>query len=156
MRVRFSVSLCAVVLLAGCASTGGMASSNEATVRSIYDAFARGDGAAVLGTFDPRIEWNEAESFHYADGNPYLGPQAVAEGVFGRVMGDIESFQASPTDFVVENDTVVVLGRYRGSGRVTGLPLDAQFVHVWRLRNGKVISFQQYTDTEQFNRVLGS
>jgi hypothetical protein len=34
---------------------------------------------------DPSIEWNEAENFIYADRNPYVGPQAVLEGVFTRL-----------------------------------------------------------------------
>ena len=36
--------------------------------------------------FDPEIVWNEAESIPYADRNPYVGPQQVAEGVFGRIL----------------------------------------------------------------------
>ena len=32
---------------------------------------------------------------------------------------------------------------------------DAQFAHIWKLRSGKVIEFQQYTDTQQWTRVKG-
>lgn len=32
--------------------------------------------------------WNEAENFPYADGNPYVGSQAIVEGVFGRIVAD--------------------------------------------------------------------
>lgn len=157
MLERLSAALMVTMLLTGCTSTAGVADggSNEALVRSIYEAFARGDAAAVLGTFDSGIVWNEAESFRFSDRNPYVGPDAVAEGVFGRILSDIAEFQVRPQNFISEGDTVVVLGRYKGTGNATSLPLDAQFVHVWRVRDGKVTSFQQYTDTAQFNRVLG-
>lgn len=55
---------------------------NADIVKGLYAAFAKGDMPAVLGAFDPGIQWNEAENFLYAGGNPYVGPQAVAEGVF--------------------------------------------------------------------------
>lgn len=119
-------------------------------VKSVYDAFGKGDVAAVLGTFDPQIQWREAESFLYADRNPYAGPQAVAEGVFQRIVSDVENFAVVPERFVDGNDTVVVEGRYRGKMKTTGRPVDAQFAHVWQLRDGKVVRFQQYTDTKQW------
>jgi uncharacterized protein len=119
-------------------------------VKSVYDAFGKGDVAAVLGAFDPQIQWREAESFLYADRNPYAGPQAVAEGVFQRIVSDVENFAVVPERFVDGNDTVVVEGRYRGKMKTTGRSVDAQFAHVWQLRDGKVVRFQQYTDTKQW------
>lgn len=119
-------------------------------VKGLYDAFARGDAAAVLGAFDPGIEWREAEGFLYADGNPYRGPQAVAEGVLQRLGSDVEHFTVSPERFVEAGDTVLVEGRYRGRMKATGRAVDAQFAHVWQVRNGKVVRFQQYTDTRQW------
>lgn len=124
-------------------------------VRGLYDAFARGDVPAVLGAMDPNIEWNEAENFPYADGNPYRGPNAVAEGVFMRLVSDFDGFAATPDSLLDAGDAVVALGRYTGTAKATGSALDAQFVHVWWVAGGRVVRFQQYTDTLQVNRVLG-
>ena len=44
----------------------------------------------------------------------------------------------------------MVEGRYRGTMKATRRHFDAQFAHVWRVRNGKIVSFQQYTDTKQW------
>ena len=126
------------------------------TIRDLYSAFARGDAATVLAMFDPEIIWNEAENIPYADRNPYVGPQQVAEGVFGRIMTDFDGFTVNPDKIVHEGDTVVALGRYRGTHRSTGEGLDAQFAHVWTFSNGKIVGFQQYTDTAQFLRVAGT
>lgn len=125
-------------------------------VKALYEAFGKGDVAAVLGAFDPQIEWTEAENFLYADGNPYVGPQAVAEGVFQRLVSDIEDFAVLPEHFIDDHDTIAVEGRYRGRMKATGTPVDAQFVHVWRLRDGKVVRFQQYTDTKQWADAAAS
>jgi hypothetical protein len=119
-------------------------------VKGIYAAFARGDVPGVLGVFDPKIEWREAEGFVYADRNPYIGPQAVAGGVFQRLATDLDGFSARPDRVIGMGDTVLVEGRYRGTWKATGRVIDSQFAHVWSLRTGLVVRFQQYTDTHQW------
>jgi hypothetical protein len=62
-----------------------MSHENAALIQKLYTAFASGDVDAVLGHMSPEIIWNEAENNPYADGNPYVGPAAVAPGVFSRL-----------------------------------------------------------------------
>ena len=64
--------------------------NNIEIVQNLYSNFAKGDVPAVLQIFDPKIQWNEAENFPYADGNPYVGPNAVLEGVFKRLGSEWE------------------------------------------------------------------
>jgi hypothetical protein len=44
-------------------------------------------------------------------------------------------------------DTVLTEGRYRGAVKATGTRLDVQMAHVWDVRDGKIVRFQQYVDT---------
>jgi ketosteroid isomerase-like protein len=128
---------------------------NVGVIRGIYEAFGKGDVPAVLGAFDPQIEWREADGFMYADRNPYIGPMAVAQGVFQRIVGDSDGFALSTHNFIAGGDHVVVEGRYRCTMKATGKPVNAQFAHVWTLRGGKVVRFQQYTDTRQWAAAAG-
>lgn len=130
--------------------------SNVDIVKGLYAAFGRGDVAAVLGAFDTGISWREADGFLYADGNPYIGPQAVAQGVFQRIVTNVEGFNLSVENVIDGGDTVVAEGRYRGTMKSTGTAVDAQFAHVWQLREGKVVRFQQYTDTRQWAAAAGA
>ena len=125
-------------------------------IKGLYAAFARGDGEAVLAAFDPAVVWNEADNFPYADRNPYIGPAAIAEGVFARLAAEWDAFTVRPEEFLEARDTVVMLGRYHASYKATGAVLDAQVVHVWRLKGGKITGFQQYTDTAQAQRVTAA
>ena len=127
-----------------------MSQENVEVVRGIYEAFAEGDVPAVLEKMDQSIEWNEAENYIYADRNPYLGPQAVLEGVFTRLGSDWEGYTVAPEEFLDAGNRVVVLGTYSGMYKATGKEVRAQFAHVWGVREGRVESFQQYTDTKQF------
>jgi ketosteroid isomerase-like protein len=130
--------------------------TNGERVKSLYEAFGQGDVPAVLGAFDSRIEWREADNFRYADRNPYVGPIAVAEGVFGRIAAEIDSFSVTPERIADAGDTVLSEGRYRGTVKATGKTVSVQFAHVWRFRHGKVIAFQQYTDTKQWADAFGA
>lgn len=131
-----------------------MSQSNLELIKNLYAAFARGDGPAVAAGMDPAIVWNEAENFPYADRNPYTGPAAIAEGIFARFATDWDKFQANPAEYLDAGDTIVVTGRYTGTYKPTNAPIDAQFAHFWRISNGKIITFQQYTDTAQAKRVV--
>lgn len=58
--------------------------------------------------------------------------------------------RTAPEELLDAGDSVVGLGNYTGTYKATGREVRAQFAHVWGLREGKVVSFQQYTDTKQF------
>ncbi|NBC04241.1 MAG: DUF4440 domain-containing protein [Bacteroidetes bacterium] len=123
---------------------------NVEIVQGLYDAFAVGDGGAVLATFSPDIIWNEAESNSLAEGNPYIGPQAVAEGVFGRIGQEWDTFTLTDqTIYGVGEDMVLATGRYEGTHATTGKSINAQHVHLWWFEDGMITRFQQYVDTKQ-------
>ena len=125
-----------------------MSQSNRDIIDGLYAAFARGDIPAVLGAMTPDIVWNEAEhNLPLAAGNPYVGPQAVLDGVFIRLGEEFDGFSVLPAQLVAEGDCVVMCGRYSATAKATGLPVHVQAVHVWTLKEGKVTGFQQHVDT---------
>lgn len=133
-----------------------MSADTVAVIKGIYDGFAAGDIPAVVGAMSPDIVWNEADDFPYADGNPYVGPQAILEGVFARIGGEWDGFDAHVEELLDAGDTVIALGRYSGTYKATGKAQDTQFVHVWRVRDGKAVRFQQYANTLHAARVIGA
>ena len=128
--------------------------SNFETIKAAYAAFARNDPSVLFGAMDPAIQWNEAEGNPLADRNPYVGPQAIGEGVFGRLLAAIDAFTAVPDRYIDGGDHVIVLGRYGGTMKQGGARLDAQFCHVYRFAGDKVVAFQQYTDSAQWARLM--
>ena len=126
---------------------------NVEVVRGIYEAFGDGDVAGVVARLHPDIVWNEAENYPYADGNPYRGHDSVL-GVIGRIAAEWEDFTIVRHQFLDAGDWVVVLGRYRGTYKQTGRAQNSQMVHIWRLVDGKAVSFQQYVDTLQVARAI--
>ena len=134
----------------------GTVTDSVTRIREVYDAFGRGDMPAVLAGLDEGIEWYEAENGPWYPGRAFVGPQEVVDGVFQRIGAEYEEFEIRPTRFLGDGDTVVMEGRYRAkSHKATGQPLDAEVVHVWDLRNDKIVRFHQYVDTRQLAAVCG-
>jgi uncharacterized protein len=130
--------------------------SNIQLMQDLYDAFGRGDIPTVLGAMDPDIEWREAEGNPYKpDGKAWLGPDAVLNNLFIKLGTEFDGFTVHPVEFYDAGPVVVVEARYTGTYKPTGKSLDAQVCHVWKIRDGKVASFQQYVDTAQLQDVFG-
>ncbi|WP_282056485.1 ester cyclase [Maribacter luteus] len=123
---------------------------NVVVINTLYNAFAAGDIPSVLKLLDANVVWNEAEGNIYAKGNPYLGPDAVLNGVFTPIGKDYDYFNLENIELheMYENQVLASL-RYKGKLKKNGAHIDAQVAHLWTLKNNKVIGFQQYVDTKQ-------
>jgi uncharacterized protein len=128
--------------------------SNAQTIHSAYAAFANNDPSVLFGAMAPDVQWNEAQGNPLADGNPYVGAEAIGAGVFGRLLAAIDSFTAVPDRIIDGGDDVIVLGRYGGTMKQDGATLSAPFCHAYHFDGGRIVSFQQYTDTEQWARLM--
>lgn len=128
--------------------------ANLHTLQAAYAAFANNDPSVLFGAMAPDIRWNEAQGNPLADRNPYVGAQAIGEGVFGRLLAAIDGFTAVPVRFVDGGDDVVVLGNYGGTMKHSGATLSTPFCHHWGFAGGRIVAFQQYTDTEQWARLM--
>jgi uncharacterized protein len=130
------------------------ATQNRAIIDGLYKAFATGNIPGVLGAMDANIHWNEAEGNTYADGNPYIGPEAVLNGVFGRIMQEHEYFNLEDIELhEMLNDKVLATLRYDAKHK-NGKSYNAQVAHFWTLKDGKVVGFQQYVDTKKLHEAF--
>lgn len=127
---------------------------NVSIINAAYQAFANGDIPGILALMDENIVWNEAEGNAYADGNPYIGPEAVLNGVFARVGADHEYFNLADIKLHnMDNNQVLATLRYKAKLNKNGAIIDAQVAHFWSLKDGKIIGFQQYVDTKQLDNA---
>jgi uncharacterized protein len=130
-------------------------SDNIGIVDGAYNAFGTGDIPAVLAVLDDKVEWNEAEGNGYADGNPYIGPDAVLNGIFKRIGDDHEYFKLTDIQLHdMSNNKVLATLRYDAKVKKTGKTYNTQAAHLWTFNNGKVVAFQQYVDTKQLAQAM--
>lgn len=125
---------------------------NADIIREHYAASDRGDLDGMLAPFAPDVRWTEAAGFPYA--GTYIGPDAVAANVFRRIQEDWDDYTVAIDEVIDAGDVVVGIGTYSGIFRRTGRFFAARVAHVWRLADGEVVAFEQFTDTELVARAL--
>jgi ketosteroid isomerase-like protein len=127
-------------------------SGNLDVVKRLYAAFADRDRATILELLDPAIEWVQNEGF--PGGGRHVGAEAVLDGVFARFRQDWESWEAVVDEWIDAGDTVVAAGKYRGTYKASGRSTTAAFAHVYRVRRGRIVRFEQYTDTAKVAEAM--
>jgi ketosteroid isomerase-like protein len=126
---------------------------NYDIVQDHYTASARQDIAAMFAHVSETVEWTEMAGFPCA--GTWVGPQAVIDNVF-KVLGSAwENYRFSLEHLVDGGDTIVGIGTYSGTYRATGKTMHARVTHVWRLDAGKVVKFEQFTDTLLVAKAMG-
>ena len=126
-----------------------MGVSKQATplevVNAQYAASAAGDLQALRATLADDIVWTEAAGFPLA--GTYHGPEGVTSNVMEKLQLSWDDWAATPDEFIVDGEHVVVLGYYTARNKATGKPLRVRFAHSFTVRNGKIAIFEQVVDT---------
>lgn len=129
-----------------------MSEETLATIRRAYDGFRDRDLSTILAALDPEVEWDASKA--YAHLGVFHGHAGVEEYLqrLDEVWGD---FRIEAEEFV---DSVaghaMVTGRQRGVERGSGDIVEAPFVHVLRVRGGKVVRLQIFTDRARAKRAM--
>ena len=119
---------------------------NYETIKAHYAASDAHDMAAMMAPITPATAWTEMAGFPCA--GTYVGAPAIIEGVFKRLGEDWDGYDFKLERLIDGGDTVVGIGTYSGTYRKTGKAMSARVVHVWDMDDGKVVRFEQFTDTK--------
>ena len=130
-------------------------SDNSNIIQGLYDNFKTGNIPGISAAMDANIIWNEAENFPLADGNPYVGFDAIAAGVLGRIGAEWEYWNLTDIKLhEVDANKVLATGRYNAKYKKNGAKIDLQMAHLWTLKDGKIIAFQQFADTKGIHDAM--
>lgn len=129
------------------------AAAPEATVRALYDAFARRDRAGILAVMAPDIAWVQNDGF--PNGGTHVGAEHVVDDVLGRFRTEWSAWRVTIREYLPSGGTVVVLGDYHGTHAATGRAMTAAFAHVYRVADGRIARFEQFTDTWMVREAAG-
>ena len=132
-----------------------MGDNNLDIVRQGYEAFGRGDINGLLALLDEQVQWVAPGPPELATSGRRTGREAVGE-FFGKVneVFDIQRFE--PKEFILQGDRAVVLGSETAHVRASGITLELDWVHVFTLRGGKVVAFEEFFDTAAVVAALTS
>jgi uncharacterized protein len=129
-------------------------SDNVKPVQRHYDAFNRGDLEGMLEPFDPGIVFIEEPDLR-PDAGTHEGIAAMRSFFEGMFEGAAE-VGAEPLEWIEHEDKVIVPIRLFGRFRVTGISGESLFVHVWTVREGKIVHLHLYGGKEQALAAVGA
>ena len=126
--------------------------SNADTVRSIYEAFGRGDVPAILEHIAADCELEHWDAPHHAGAVPYLRPQRGPDG-FGAFFGEVGRYEIKDfqvRDVIGDGRQVVVEVFIHNQVPETGKEIRDEELHLWTFDDqGKVARMRHYVDTAQ-------
>lgn len=118
---------------------------NVRTIQEIYGAFGRGDVPAILAKLTDDVAWILHLDPIVPWSGDYSGKDRVPkffENIFNSVA--VESFE--PLEYIAEGDVVVSLGMFGCRSNATGKTGNTRWVFIWRFKDGKVNSYEQFHD----------
>src|SRR5215204_6368038 len=99
-----------------------MTRENVEVVRASWDAWSRGDMAALFEFYDPAVEWDVTHAYI-----PDMGVLHGHEGVrefFRELRALFAEYHAEPEEFVDGDDCVMVRCRQGGRGRASTVDVE--------------------------------
>jgi ketosteroid isomerase-like protein len=125
--------------------------THAATVTAMYEAFGRGDAAAVLSQLSEDVTWDVTEEpwTPHAAGVPWLAPRRgrAEVGEFFAIVGawDYERFEVLD---VLTSETQVAAVIRLVADLPNGSRIDEAVVHLWTFgEDGAVIALRRMLDT---------
>jgi ketosteroid isomerase-like protein len=129
-------------------------SSNLDVIRATYEGASEDNGRALMAALAPDARWTEAAGFPYA--GTYVGPEAIAAGVFQRLGSEWIGYRAEVHSYLADGDRVAAFGVYSGTYKATGKPMRATFAHLYHLKEGKIVSMEQVVDSAMVRAAMAS
>jgi ketosteroid isomerase-like protein len=150
LKVIFSLTL--LIILSGC-SLNKNNMTNLEIIKSTYKGKTSEENGKNLAKYIvDNISWTEAKGFPYA--GTYIGLENITKNVFSRLGSEWIDYKFTPEDYVASDDKVVAFGTYIGTYKITGKSFKARVAHIWKLKQGKILSFEQFVDSQPVNDAM--
>jgi hypothetical protein len=126
--------------------------ANIAFVKKAYADFLAGNIPAILSALSDDVDWITPGT-----GLPTSGARhgkAEVKGFFEAVSATWEFTNFQPRDYIASGDMVTATGSYSAISRATGRTVTAEWVMLWKIQNGKLTWFREFTDTQALAEAL--
>lgn len=120
-------------------------SENLNIIKRSYASGAKNDVINMLKDLTDESIWIETAGGPY--GGTYTGKDTILQKIFARIKDDWEKFACIPEEFYEAKDTIIMTGWYEGINLKTKKDFRIRVAHVWHLSEGKIMKFEQFTDT---------
>ena len=126
-------------------------------VEQLYAALARGDRDKLLDLLAPDFAAEFAAGMPVVDTDRSIRTaEAMIEHAWWA-LGRVVRMRIEPSAWVpCAGGRLLVVGRYQGSVRSTGREFEANLVHLWTAREGRLSHLWHLTDTAKWTQAIAS
>lgn len=124
-----------------------MTPGNADLIRPIYTDWSRGNWRARFEVYDSHIEWGWSEEFPGLAG--VFDDQRDPNPRLRSWLSPWEHWHVEADDYLELGDYVIVLTRYHGRGKGSGVEIHQQGAHVFKVRDGKIVRLEIFADKEK-------
>jgi ketosteroid isomerase-like protein len=130
------------------------ANDNVKTIEAVYEAFGRGDVAAILDALTDDVDWaSEAASSEVPWWGVRKGKEATA-AFFTDLAANEEVLEFTPLAMAGDGDDVLTVVHYRAKSTKTGKSVDMEIHHHFHFTDGKISRYRGSEDTLQTLRAI--
>ena len=118
---------------------------NIEAIKRGYDSVGQGNFDGMLALIDPDVVVRDRPES--PDPRIYHGHQGAREALAASDETFV-GFELEPEEFIGEGDYVIVVLTMRGTGRGSGVKVEERIAHQWKVRDGKAVELQVYSDPD--------
>lgn len=124
----------------------------EALIRQNIEAIKRGYDSVGQGNFDGMLAFIDPDVVvrdrpESPDPRTYHGHQGARDALAASDETFV-GFEMEPEEFIGEGEYVIVVLMMRGTGRGSGVKVEERIAHQWKVRDGKAVELQVYSDPD--------
>jgi uncharacterized protein len=108
-------------------------------VRNVLAAWNRDDHESVLALLDPEVVFDASRRL--INPKTHVGTKGRLQMLADR--DEVwESFRTEPLEFIDAGDRVVVVGRWVGKGKGSGIEVDQPIAHIFTVHDRRVVRWE--------------
>ena len=124
-----------------------MAEEDIDVLQSVYDEWSQGNFRPVSQAYGPDLEWGFSDEFLDLG-----GIEREPEPTSNRMVAFLsqwDDWRCEAEEFIPAGEFVVVMCRYMGRGKGSGVEIDTRGAHVWKMRDGRGIRLEVFSDRKK-------
>ena len=122
-------------------------------LRAVYAEWGRGNFRPRTGPYAHGFAWGWSDEFPGLAG--VFRDSASASRRLLEWLRHWKGWRAEAEEYLAAGDFVVVICRYRGSGKASGVDVDTRGAHLWTMRDGGAVRLEIFSSPERALAVAG-
>ncbi len=130
-----------------------MAQEDVEALHQVYAEWEQGNFRPVTDVYGADLEWGWSDEFLDLAG---VGPgsDSPSDRLLGW-LGQWDDWRCEAEEYVPAGEFVVVMCRYTGRGKGSGVDIDTRGAHVWKMRDGRGIRLEVFSDRNKALEAAG-